>query len=105
MEVTEETLKYKTLNVREDEIRHLILQPAKTFNEAIQCHLRLTLLKDEPVYEALSYTWGDLRPQLQYFCTIKFSRYNQSGVCASSCAITRNHKDTMDLCYLHRPVK
>ncbi|MCJ1398734.1 hypothetical protein MMC11_001935 [Xylographa trunciseda] len=40
-------------------IRVLHLLPAKSSLEDIECELRVVRLVDEPVYEALSYTWGD----------------------------------------------
>ena len=40
-------------------IRVLHLRPAKSLLEDIECELRVVRLVDGPVYEALSYTWGD----------------------------------------------
>lgn len=40
-------------------IRVLHLLPAKSSLEDIECELRVVRLVDSPVYEALSYTWGD----------------------------------------------
>jgi hypothetical protein len=40
-------------------IRILHLLPAKSRLDDIECELQVVRLVDEPVYEALSYTWGD----------------------------------------------
>ena len=40
-------------------IRLLHLLPAKSSLEDIECELRVVRLVDGPIYEALSYTWGD----------------------------------------------
>ena len=41
------------------QIRVLHLLPAKSSLENIECELRVVRLVDSPIYEALSYTWGD----------------------------------------------
>ena len=40
-------------------IRVLLLRPAKSLLDDVECELRVVRLRDGPVYEALSYTWGD----------------------------------------------
>ena len=40
-------------------IRVLDLLPANSSLDDVECELRVVRLVDEPVYEALSYTWGD----------------------------------------------
>ena len=52
LEYSHEALKY------EQSIRLLVLQPASSAHAPLQCDLREVLLSDEPVYEAISYTWG-----------------------------------------------
>ena len=40
-------------------IRVLLLRPAKSLLDDVEYELRVVSLRDGPVYEALSYTWGD----------------------------------------------
>ena len=54
-----------TVMVLSNEIRILDLWPHKgDENAPIHCSFRVARLIDEPVYEALSYVWGDLNDQL-----------------------------------------
>lgn len=50
---------YQPLSPDEDQIRALVLHAGKV-NELLKCSLRVISLEDNPVYEALSYTWGDV---------------------------------------------
>ena len=52
LEYRHESLKH------ECSIRLLVLQPASSAHAPLQCDLREVLLSDEPIYEAISYTWG-----------------------------------------------
>ena len=40
-------------------IRVLLLRPANSLHDDVECELRVVRLRDGPVYEALSCTWGD----------------------------------------------
>lgn len=73
MDVTESTLKDRALTVGKVKIQLPLLLLAKTLNEIIQCHLHLTLSKDGPVYEALSYLQGDL--DIRWICEAYFEIY------------------------------
>jgi len=46
------------LPLREGEIRILTLHAGDAW-DPIVCNLRVAVLDQKPVYEALSYTWGD----------------------------------------------
>ncbi|KAI4163994.1 MAG: hypothetical protein LQ342_002491 [Letrouitia transgressa] len=52
---------YHPLNNKRREIRLLHVSPRQKNRELIQCHLSAASLDDRPVYEALSYAWGDPR--------------------------------------------
>ena len=43
----------------ERSIRLLVLKPASSSHDRLQCELREVLLSDEPRYEAISYCWGE----------------------------------------------
>ena len=40
-------------------IRLVVLEPASDYHATIHCSLKVVSLDDEPLYEALSYDWGD----------------------------------------------
>ena len=50
---------YGRLDTKNLEIRLIILKPASDFRAAIHCDLQVVSLKSNPIYEALSYVWGD----------------------------------------------
>ncbi|KAL9599863.1 MAG: hypothetical protein Q9219_003557 [cf. Caloplaca sp. 3 TL-2023] len=50
---------YDKLDEKKEEIRLLILQPAANLYDDIVTHLQKVSLLDAPVYEAISYCWGD----------------------------------------------
>ena len=50
---------YVPLNTEAQEIRAITLHPG-SFSDEIACDIRQVSLDDDPVYEALSYTWGSL---------------------------------------------
>ncbi|KAL8729389.1 MAG: hypothetical protein Q9166_004782 [cf. Caloplaca sp. 2 TL-2023] len=58
---------YEGLELTTSEIRTLTLHPARNKKDDIHCTLAKAkfktkpLIEDEPIYEALSYTWGDAR--------------------------------------------
>ncbi|KAL9609431.1 MAG: hypothetical protein Q9167_005807 [Letrouitia subvulpina] len=52
---------YQPLSNLRREIRLLHISPKRKNTGPIQCHLSTASLDDKPVYEALSYVWGDLR--------------------------------------------
>jgi hypothetical protein len=52
---------YKPINSANQEIRVLVLHPAKNREDPIICSLvRSSLISDAPCYEAISYCWGNL---------------------------------------------
>ncbi|KAK3312553.1 heterokaryon incompatibility protein-domain-containing protein [Apodospora peruviana] len=51
---------YRPLNSAEGEIRVLILLHGPSHDADIHCELKTVNLSDNPVYEALSYTWGSV---------------------------------------------
>ncbi|TVY45237.1 Heterokaryon incompatibility protein 6,OR allele [Lachnellula occidentalis] len=51
---------YTELDRSQNLIRLLHLSPA-SFDDTIRCHFTDALLDDKPDYEALSYTWGDVK--------------------------------------------
>ena len=53
-------VEYRALNVNPPEIRLLKLLPGKD-TEPIQCRLYVVSLQDNPIFEALSYVWGDAK--------------------------------------------
>jgi hypothetical protein len=53
---------YKSLSAEAAEIRILKVLPGKE-NDAIKCELRTVSLRNDPAFEALSYTWGDPNPK------------------------------------------
>lgn len=53
---------YQSLSVEAAEIRVLKVLPGKT-NDPVECELRTVSLRNDPAFEALSYTWGDPNPQ------------------------------------------
>ena len=62
---TDPSLAYRGLELTVSDFRILTLSPSSNKNDDIHCTLRRTRFKsipqDEPLYEALSYTWGDAR--------------------------------------------
>ncbi|KAI4213183.1 MAG: hypothetical protein LQ351_004129 [Letrouitia transgressa] len=52
---------YHSLHETRHEIRLLHISPGQRATESIKCHLSTASLDDGPVYEALSYVWGDPR--------------------------------------------
>ncbi|KAF2122051.1 heterokaryon incompatibility protein-domain-containing protein [Lophiotrema nucula] len=50
---------YKPLDESKDEIRLLLVKPAKRLADPIQCKMKIEPLKKRPKYGALSYVWGD----------------------------------------------
>jgi Heterokaryon incompatibility protein (HET) len=50
---------YKALDTHRQEIRLLVILPATDHTAPIECNLREVSLEENPVYTALSYTWGD----------------------------------------------
>ena len=53
---------YRDLDCANDEIRLLTLHPSESPSSQIRLGLRYVSLKDQPVYYALSYTWGAEEP-------------------------------------------
>ncbi|KUI62365.1 Heterokaryon incompatibility protein 6, OR allele [Cytospora mali] len=53
------SLEYQPLNTYLNEIRLLSLQPSKNIDGPITCSLNTVSLDDKPLFEALSYVWGD----------------------------------------------
>ncbi|TVY48619.1 Heterokaryon incompatibility protein 6,OR allele [Lachnellula cervina] len=51
---------YTELDKSQNLIRLLHLSPASSQDDTIRCRFTVALLDDEPDYEALSYTWGDV---------------------------------------------
>jgi hypothetical protein len=49
---------YVPLSNEKKQIRTLMLCSGKV-HDSIRCALRIVSLKEQPAYEALSYTWGD----------------------------------------------
>ena len=49
---------YRSITPNSDEIRLLILQPAQ-IDDKVEIQIVYEHLKNKPVYEALSYVWGD----------------------------------------------
>jgi len=49
-------------------VRLVCLQPAKQKRNRILCHLLTVPLHEAPVYEALSYCWGEPKKRLSIFC-------------------------------------
>lgn len=62
---TDPSLVYQGLELTVSEFRILNLSPSSNKSDEIHCTLGKTrfksILQDEPLYEALSYTWGDAR--------------------------------------------
>ncbi|KAF3763584.1 hypothetical protein M406DRAFT_233130, partial [Cryphonectria parasitica EP155] len=56
--------RYQQLDSVKDEIRILSLLPGRP-NDAVETTISVACLDDDPYYEALSYVWGDSRPE---FC-------------------------------------
>ncbi|KAK1831539.1 heterokaryon incompatibility protein-domain-containing protein [Podospora conica] len=56
---------YTPLDSTNGEIRLLSLEPAENIDDPIVCSLEHVFLSDNPVYEALSYTWGSPTPTCQ----------------------------------------
>ncbi|KAF2870087.1 heterokaryon incompatibility protein-domain-containing protein, partial [Massariosphaeria phaeospora] len=50
---------YSDLDPQADEIRLLLLSPAPCTVPTVSCELLTVSLKDRPIYDALSYVWGD----------------------------------------------
>jgi hypothetical protein len=55
----EKTALYEPLDDHDREIRLVTIKQGR-FEDTIHCDLSKASLRDEPAYEALSYTWGDL---------------------------------------------
>jgi hypothetical protein len=53
---------FSTIDSAAGEIRLLILHPASEYKAELVCELRPVLLSDQPDFESLSYTWGDVDP-------------------------------------------
>jgi hypothetical protein len=53
---------FNTLPYDGDTIRLLVLEPTLNQDTSIQCGLITTKISDKPIYEALSYTWGEPSP-------------------------------------------
>ncbi len=81
---------YAPLCATRQEIRILILAPAQDFNAEICCDLSHVSLDDKPVYEALSYTWGD--PQITKTVLLKGSSFQVTTNLATALRHLR-HKD------------
>lgn len=58
-------LLYTKLTDSDQEFRVLRILPALASDDQIQCELQLVRLDESPVYDCLSYAWGDLRETKQ----------------------------------------
>ena len=58
---------FQALPVDGDSIRLLLVQPSARPAARIRCTLMTARLSATPVYEAVSYTWGDPAPTRQIF--------------------------------------
>ncbi|KAK0752885.1 heterokaryon incompatibility protein-domain-containing protein [Schizothecium vesticola] len=56
---------YTPIDSANGEIRLLTLEPANNVDDPIVCSLEQVFLSENPVYEALSYTWGSPTPTCQ----------------------------------------
>ncbi|ESZ91946.1 hypothetical protein SBOR_7691 [Sclerotinia borealis F-4128] len=59
MESSKNRVPYDLLNREKQEFRLLNLKPSQDFDSIIECSLFTSTLKKPPLYEALSYVWGD----------------------------------------------
>jgi len=50
---------YRPLQKKDREVRLVVLEPATERSTPITCRLEVVKLCDEPIYEALSWNWGD----------------------------------------------
>ena len=50
---------YRSLKKEDREIRLVLLEPATESSMLIKCRLEVVKLRDDPIYEALSWAWGD----------------------------------------------
>jgi hypothetical protein len=50
---------YRPLQKKDCEVRLVVLEPATERSMPITCRLEVVKLCDEPIYEALSWNWGD----------------------------------------------
>lgn len=57
---------YKPLNTSQRETRLVTILPGR-FDDAVYCELHVISLSSSPVYDALSYVWGDLRITREIF--------------------------------------
>jgi hypothetical protein len=69
---------YKTLNIQERQIRLVLLDGSKSWDEPITCGLHVVSLSTKPEYKALSYVWGDAEDKLPIL------------VCGEELMVTRN---------------
>ncbi|KAF2147454.1 uncharacterized protein K452DRAFT_331021 [Aplosporella prunicola CBS 121167] len=72
------TIEYRPLRAEAKEIRILVLLPHEDPEASIHCELEHCSLDDNPVYEALSYVWGDPEPPFLIICDgqVVAIRYN-----------------------------
>uniref|UniRef100_A0A8H7TID3 Heterokaryon incompatibility domain-containing protein n=1 Tax=Bionectria ochroleuca TaxID=29856 RepID=A0A8H7TID3_BIOOC len=56
---------YSPVDTTDGEIRLLTLHPASDKEALIVCDLERVKLRDNPQFEAISYTWGDEHPSVQ----------------------------------------
>ncbi|KAI0433017.1 heterokaryon incompatibility protein-domain-containing protein [Xylaria sp. FL1042] len=66
MAIEDDVNLYNSLDSRRQEIRTITVTPGKA-PEYVKCELNTTSLLDNPVFEALSYTWGEPRPTRKIF--------------------------------------
>jgi hypothetical protein len=67
MESSTNTFRYSPLDSSKGEIRLITLQPSQEHSATIRCEIFQASLEEEPVFEALSYAWGDTTASSQIF--------------------------------------
>jgi hypothetical protein len=66
---------YSPIDSANGEIRLLIIEPAKKNSHEMRCKFSRAQLNKDPVYEALSYTWGGPAPDPGRFITLGSHRF------------------------------
>lgn len=78
--ISDAKFRYRKLDKNAREIRLFRLQQTEDSDEPIQLTIKHVNLDDEPVFEALSYTWGDEHPdyeiQLREIDDVAFGSFN-----------------------------
>jgi len=83
---------YRDLDVIQDEIRLLYLQPSRDSTSQVQCTLKTVSLQDNPIFEALSYAWGDPAATNEIQVNGQRLKVNAS---ASSALVSLRHERTI----------